>query len=161
VGLSFKITRLFECSPLCQDLSQVNSDESHPLVVMVPGCGRGRLVQFVLDAVDALNDYTAPAAVGAAEIGMKRTRTSEPRKVHVYAVDANPIATAHCRSRFGSNERVTIVGPLAIDPGMLSSDVPAALKGALGRCDLIVAELLGSFADNEFMYAWVHHFCVQ
>jgi len=131
----------------------VKSDSSQPLVFMVPGCGRGRLIQFVLDAVDALNDEAgAPTLETTGGIGVKRARTSEPRKVHVYAVDANPIATAHCRSRFAGDKRVSVVGPLAIDPGMLSNDVPAALEGALGQCDLIVAELLGSFADNEFMY---------
>lgn len=122
---------------------------------MVPGCGRGRLVQFVLDAVEALSEEAAegeaasPPTDGAGTA--KRARVAPLQKVHVYAVDANPIAVAQCRSRFASERRVSVVGPLALAPGMGPGDVPAALTPALGKCDLIVSELLGSFADNEFM----------
>lgn len=125
---------------------------------MVPGCGRGRLVQFVLDAADAFSDDAEAEAEEAAApppdgaVTTKRARVAPWRAVHVYAVDANPIAIAQCRSRFASDShRVTVVGPLALAPGMSPGDLPTTLAPALGNCDLIVSELLGSFADNEFM----------
>jgi hypothetical protein len=135
-----------------------------PIVVLVPGCGRGRLVQFVLDAVQALDvnrsgesdppdaestGVVAPDRLTAPEAraGPKRPRTS--RAVRVVSVDANPIAVNHCRDRFAHDERVIIVGPIPILPEMLASDLPPELKDVCSRCHVIVSELLGSFADNE------------
>ena len=67
------------------------------------------------------------------------------------ALDANPIAVSHCEGRFAGDPRVTVVGPLPVRPGMGAAELPPALAFALGRCDVVVSELLGSFGDNELM----------
>ena len=53
--------------------------------VLVCGCGRGRLIQFVLDAVDHKHQPRLP--------------------IHIWALDANQDAVIACRSRFMNEER--------------------------------------------------------
>jgi hypothetical protein len=95
------------------------SSTTPPLRVLVLGCGRGRLVQFVLDAVAAV-EVAAGSAETVDEGGAGQSTTSGPskehreiprglrrhrrrrRRVEVVAVDANPIAIAHCRRRFAA-----------------------------------------------------------
>ena len=52
--------------------------------------------------------------------------------VKVFAIDANPIAIDHSRGRFRNDDRVHVVGPLAIVPGMAAANLPIELRGAGG-----------------------------
>ena len=165
------VADLFEARRRERDGGDRDCDEVK-IVVMVPGCGRGRLLQFVLDAVQAVNDgagldqeAASAAASAAASTAVSEADAKRPRRqrlvARVIGVDVNPIAVGHCRGRYAesiSKGVVSIVGPVAIVPGMASSQLPPELRAegplaVLGRCDLIVSELLGSFADNEFMCA--------
>ena len=102
--------------------------------VLVCGCGRGRLIQFVLDAVDRKHQSRLP--------------------IHIWALDANQDAVIACQSRFMNEERVTVCDPYTLLPGVLLEELPRTLRAISSeKCDLIVSELIGSFGDNEFMCA--------
>jgi hypothetical protein len=97
------------------------------LTAVVVGPGRGRLPSYILDACDA--------------IGVR---------CRVLCIEANPLALAFLEVRFADDPRVTLVHAV-LSADAHAADLPAQCRSFLHECDLSVSELLGTFADNEFM----------
>jgi len=97
------------------------TDDEQPVRVAVVGCGRGRLIEMALDA--------------------------SPR-VNVWAVDCNSLAVEACKERFRDNPRVVIKGPAKVSPRGDNASIFG--PDVASQCDIMVSELLGSFACNEF-----------
>ena len=125
-----------------------------PLRAVVVGGGGGRLVQ---SALAACQEHGGPGSA-------------------VLVLDANPLAVEMLRQRFAAFApppgpggmqaaapplpvTVTVGTPFTLLPvyaaagpaGRTRAPLPAAAAPFAGQCDLAVAELLGSFGDNEFL----------
>jgi len=94
------------------------------------GPGGGRLAAYCLEAGGLVG---FPAA-----------------SVRVCCVEANPEAVEVLRARFTGDDRVT-VHQFTLHPCTTEADLPPGLAAQAHTFDVGVAELLGSFGDNEFM----------
>lgn len=99
------------------------SSASGAVVIAVVGSGRGPLVTRALNA--------------SASTGVP---------VHVYAIEKNPNAYVHLQRHNVETwkRRVTVV-----KTDMRAWKGPIQSDGTVGKVDILVSELLGSFADNE------------
>lgn len=106
-----------------QEQRKSTSSESGAVVIAVVGSGRGPLVTRALNA--------------SASSGVP---------VQVYAIEKNPNAYVLLQRRNAETwkGRVTVV-----KTDMRAWKGPAQSDGTFGKVDILVSELLGSFADNE------------
>jgi protein arginine N-methyltransferase 5 len=102
---------------------KATSSEDGAVVIAVVGAGRGPLVTRALNASE-----------------------SSGVPVRVYAIEKNPNAYVLLQrhNREDWNHRVTIV-----KTDMRAWKGPSKPDGSFGKVDILVSELLGSFADNE------------
>jgi protein arginine N-methyltransferase 5 len=100
-----------------------SSSPSGDIVIAVVGSGRGPLVTKALHAADVANI-----------------------KVQVWAIEKNPNAYVLLQRKNAEewNNRVTVV-----KTDMRAWKGPQLPDGSFGHVDILVSELLGSFADNE------------
>lgn len=128
---------------------------------LVFGAGLGRLVQYCVDAAQAMQCATSINSQPAV-VATKPGSTSGTQLItaHVHAVDANPLAVDclcqlfqdhHDNDQPQSFIEVLVHPPFTLFPGMQKEDIPEGLRDIYHECDLVVSELLGCFGCDEFL----------
>lgn len=122
-------------------------DSNNTMYVALLGCGRGPLIDEILSA--------------ASSLGVR---------VRLFAIEKNAPAAAftalrwrcdpewqHLAEAFGHRLTVTVADGRTVYDRRAELDLPADF----GLCDVVVSELLGSFADNELSPECIEGFVAQ